>query len=97
MKEFVMVTFSNGEVWRVPVETIASHRANHFMNVDGVDFETSYDEDTVPLFTSSTFEIIDWFQNNMEWSDVVEDAELFDTVPQNTAAELWPDADMEVV
>jgi hypothetical protein len=70
MKQRLIVEMPDGTRWGVPVEVIAYDRAKHYASEFDGDVERSLKEDTVPLFESDEFEIIDWAQNNMNWSDV---------------------------
>ncbi|EOZ5069331.1 hypothetical protein ACQRVR_004823 [Enterobacter cloacae] len=64
------VTMPDSSVWAVPVQLIATHRAEHYAKEFGGDLYRSLAEDTLPLFRSDDFEIEDWAANNMNWSDV---------------------------
>lgn len=64
------VTMPDGSVWAVPVQLIATNRAEYYAGEFGGDVNRSLAEDTLPLFRSDDFEIEDWAANNMDWSDV---------------------------
>lgn len=68
-------TFSNGEIWDVPLQIIADSRDENYKEdkEDAVKFirKESLDE----------YDLEDWFSNNMDWSDVSEYAVF---VPQPT-------------
>lgn len=64
------ITMPDGSVWVVPVQLIATNRAEYYAREFGGDFNRSLAEDTLPLFRSDDFEIEDWAANNMNWSDV---------------------------
>lgn len=64
------ITMPDGSVWAVPVQLIATNRAEYYAREFGGDFNRSLAEDTLPLFRSDDFEIEDWAANNMNWSDV---------------------------
>jgi hypothetical protein len=70
MQKYYVFTCSNGERWRVPLEIIARHRAEHYKHEFGNSLERSLAEDTMPLFENDGFEISDWARNSMDWSDV---------------------------
>ncbi len=62
--DVVVVTFSNGESWSVPVQVIADSRDRHY--------ETDH-EDTAKFIadkTLDTSDVTEWLQGNMNWSDV---------------------------
>lgn len=69
------VHMPDGSVWAVPVLLIAKDRAKHYAQRDGMSFQESMTEDTLPLFNADAFEVKDWAQNNMDWSDVQEMAQ----------------------
>ena len=56
--------------WDVPVKVIAENRAASYAEKFGNDLQRSLDEDTLPLFRQSSYEIADWAANNMNWVDV---------------------------
>ncbi|WP_312817212.1 hypothetical protein [Atlantibacter subterraneus] len=60
----------DNSVWAVPVQIIATNRADYYAKEFGGDIQRSLAEDTLPLFRASEYEIEDWAANNMNWSDV---------------------------
>lgn len=73
------VTMPDGSVWAVPVQLIATKRAEYYAHEFGDDLYRSLAEDTLPLFRSDDFEIVDWASNNMNWSDVQHSARCVST------------------
>lgn len=73
-----IVTMENGQKWAISVERIAFNRAHYYEKNDGISFDESLKNDTIPLFESDDYEIKDWAQNNMNWSDVEKYAKLVD-------------------
>lgn len=71
----MLVAMPDGSRWAVPIDLIARNRAECYADEYGGDVERSLAEDTLPLFASDTFEISDWAQNNMNWSEVSASAE----------------------
>ncbi|WP_445344797.1 hypothetical protein [Acinetobacter bohemicus] len=69
-----VVEMEDGSKWAVPVRIIAESRASYYADADDISVEESLNDDTVPLFESSTYEIHDWAANNMNWKDVVKHA-----------------------
>lgn len=88
---------SDGSRWGVPVEIIARDRAKAYASEFGDDIERSLAEDTVPLFTESEFEIIDWAQNNMNWDDVKQHAGRMAHSSEPDYQEGWVNGDKELV
>ncbi len=74
MKQRLIVEMPDGTRWGVPVMAIARNRAKEYASEFDGDIERSLAEDTIPLFESDEFEIIDWAQNNMNWDDVKAEA-----------------------
>ena len=71
MTKFLRVTMPDGSKWDVPVSVIALDRAKYYADRDfDGDVEKSLNEDTLPLFKESDFEVKDWAACNMNWSDV---------------------------
>lgn len=98
MKKRLIVTMPDGSRWGVPVDIIARDRAKHYAKEFDGDVERSLAEDTVPLFESDDFEIIDWAANNMNWSDVKDHAgRMAHSTPEPDYQEGWVNGDKEVV
>ena len=66
------ITITPTETYEIPVLAIALNRAAYFAGKGKFngDVVRSLKEDTEPLFNSDKSEIIDWAQNNMDWSNV---------------------------
>lgn len=92
----LVTTMPDGSEWAVPVEVIARNRAREYADEFGGDIERSLSEDTVPMFSDDDYEITDWAQNNMNWSDV----ERFAVCVKEAAKDFqegWVNGDKEVV
>lgn len=76
MKKYMTVEMPDKSVWRVPVAVIASNRAEAYKHEFNDDSFRSLIENTIPLFKDDEYEIKDWAQNNMNWSDVLKHAEM---------------------
>lgn len=70
MAKHLQVTMPDGSKWAVPVEVIAMNRAAYYAKAEGTTIEDSLNNDTNPVFEADPFEIEDWAENNMNWSDV---------------------------
>jgi len=69
----IRVTFDyDDSIWDIPVVVIAYDRAKYYAYEYDNDVEKSLEEDTLPLFESDRFYIIDWFEGCMDWNDVKE-------------------------
>lgn len=74
LNENMLVSFSDGRVFLVPVRLIAGHRAEHYSKKDGVSFLESLENDTIPLFQKYPQEILNWASGSMDWEDVEAEA-----------------------
>ena len=93
LNKLVSVTFSNGESWTIPISVIAESRALYYAaTLYNGDFNLSLNEDTLPLFESDNYEIIDWAAGNMDWKDFEDNAILvssdFDYISEWSSCEL---------
>lgn len=67
----LLVTFSNGDIFAVPVMLVANDRAQYYFGRgEYTSLDESLKEDTTPLFETDEYEIVDWFKNNMDWRNV---------------------------
>ena len=97
MKQRLIVTMPDGSRWGVPVMVIARDRAKNYADEFGGDIEKSLAEDTLPLFEDD-FEITDWAANNMNWSDVKDQAvRMAESEPDPDYQEGWVNGDKELV
>ena len=67
----IQITFSNGEKFEIPANAIAEPRAEYYSKRE------SNDEDRIKTYSGELDialhdgeVLIDWLQNNMDWSDV---------------------------
>jgi hypothetical protein len=91
MEKYVVVTFSNGDVYRIPASVIADSRASSYAVLSAMKYDEEY-EHTL----NDNVELIDWAENNMDWSDVESVAELVMSNDVNFEDE-WRNADKEIV
>lgn len=84
--------------YAIPVEIIARNRAASYAKTDyDNDVTKSLREDTLPLFESNDDEIIDWAQNNMNWSDVKDHAYIVLRKTNDDAfQDAWVNGDHEI-
>jgi hypothetical protein len=70
----ILITFSNGETFAIPAEVVAKARADYYAGRDCKDDASLKFEDVYRSEFEATmdddFELLDWFNNNMNWSDV---------------------------
>jgi hypothetical protein len=96
MKTLLVVTMPDGSLWTVPVRVIARHRAKHYAGDFGGDVYRSMEEDTIPLFTRSENQIMNWARHNMNWS-MVEHHAYKNSSPEPDFQEGWASGEMKVL
>ena len=64
-KRFLRVTMPDNSVWKVNVNEIAENKAEYYSEFKGANYEEIL-KDTL----EDNEELIDWAENNMEWSTV---------------------------
>lgn len=69
MEEYIYFRLEDGREFRLPILVVAKHRAEFYSKYDGISFEESLNEDTIPLFKSAPYEIKDWLVSNMDYQD----------------------------
>jgi hypothetical protein len=94
-KKYV-TTMPDGSKWAVPVAAIAASRANYYAKDFDGDAGKSLHEDTAPIFDADEFEIEDWAQNNMDWTDVKGQADCIEPAKCDYQ-EGWLNGDHEVL
>ncbi len=95
--QFLRVEMPDGSVWSVPIMEIALNRACWYADEFNDDMKVSLQEHTIPLFESDHYEIIDWFKNNMNWSDVSHLSRLIIDPPNVNYNDLLGEAEIEVI
>ena len=61
----LVFTPSDGSIWHIPADVIAKHRANYYSKGDPEVYIREFESGL-----SANYALIDWAQNNMDWSDV---------------------------
>lgn len=78
----------NGYAWNFPAYLIAKDRSQYYVRNDK---ETTYAAE-YEFIMNDDYELIDWFQNNMNWEDVSKFAKLeeqpFELMPTISESEL---------
>jgi len=65
-----------GDIYRVPVYAIVFSKAEYYAKIDETTIEESIFKEVIEEFNADNFEILDWAQDNMNWEDVSDFAEL---------------------
>ena len=98
-KKYLIVRFSNGIEYCIPLSFIALHRAKYYVQQDinkgdlkKEDKESSIANE-INFALNDLYECIDWACNNMDWNDVEDVAEVY-YVPLDICNkhEEWPNA-----
>ena len=66
----LIIKFSNGEVYEVPASSIAEARTDYYMKVDGYERLSEDWKKEFQYVMNNENELLDWVQNNMDWSDL---------------------------
>jgi hypothetical protein len=80
MSKFIEINDS-GYVWVVPLEVIADNRATYYAE-DGYNEEFNFT-------MNDGYEALDWFLNNMNFSDVSGEAKLVKVPPQKLEPDMY--------
>ncbi len=91
----IQITMESGAIWGCPAQMIAAGRDKYYHDRCG-DLE-----DTVRMCrdTEDNYELIDWLQNNMNWSEIREYARLvkMPITTNESLGEDWGDEGPEIV
>jgi hypothetical protein len=95
----IQVTMGDGSVWEVPAESIATNRARYYAERDtgttsGTEFDEAFDNE---LAVQDGEDIIDWAQNNTNWSDVQGEARMVKPPNETDFQDGWVNGDMRIV
>ena len=86
----------NGEVWGVPAEIIAENYAEYQESL-GKEYSKYYDT-MLEWFDEGDYEFADWAKNNMDWSDVKDQAFLMEKKASGDGlTEAWVNGEYEYV
>jgi hypothetical protein len=96
---YIYITFSNGDRFRLPKRAVAEPRAEYYASVDHDDPNSNEWQQTfnreVKFALKEDYELKDWLKNNMNWSDIEDEAEKVDSKDVDYADEFL-DAEVEV-
>lgn len=73
-EKFLIVKFNKGVNYKIPARFIAADRARYYANIDGYEEDSQEYLDELNRGLETEFEIFDWVQNNMNWSDLKDSA-----------------------
>jgi hypothetical protein len=86
----LIIKFHKGITYEVPTTFIAESRANYYAEVDGYERDSQEYLDEIRYALDDEFELFDWVQNNMNWSDLKDYAVRIDDDPIDEEQE-WLD------
>ena len=97
--KIMRVKFENGEVYDIPAEVIAKHRAHSYAIDEGEKGSLAYEnlfQEEFEYTLGDNSELSDWASNNMNWSDLSLHARRVQvTPPKPNYEELWSNCDRE--
>lgn len=99
-KDTLRLKMPDGRVYEIPIQVIAENRARSYADEFEDSLARSLEEDTLPLFAKSDYDVIDWAKNNMNWEDVVLHARVISEPRPPSPAEMqegWVGGDMHVM
>lgn len=74
MTKQIHVTMPDGSIWAVPAELVARHRAAYYAAKEG---EASGKREYAYALGMNDDVLVDWAENNMNWTDVAHAARLY--------------------
>ena len=94
MKKYLLVTMPDNSIWSIPTRLIAENRNDYYLKVRGEN-AADVEAETEKLFADD-YEVIDWAVNNMDWSDVADEAVLAKRA-KTDYQEGWLEGDKELI
>ena len=94
-QKYLRVTMPDGSRWDVPVMLIVNDRAKYYAKTR-LDPETHFKKE-VEYALNDECEIKDWAANNMNWEDVVLQAQIVLEVREVDYQEGWINGEQEVI
>jgi hypothetical protein len=94
MKKYLLVTMPDNSIWSIPTRLIAENRNDYYIKVRGEN-AADVEAETEKLFADD-YEVIDWAVNNMDWSDVADEAVLAKRA-KTDYQEGWLEGDKELI
>jgi hypothetical protein len=70
MGKVIELQFKDGEVWQIPFEFVAKHRADYYGNKESHGPKERQEE--IDFVMNDDYEGHDWLKNNMEYGDFKE-------------------------
>ena len=94
--QLIEITASDGSIWGVSYNEVALNRAKYYADEFDGNVERSLTEDTLPLFESNPYEVIDWAAGNMDWDDFSK-SHLLKKAPEPDLDKMWQHGSKRVI
>jgi len=103
-EKFIRTVMDDGSEWDVPVRVIADHKGRYYANIKdeyradkkSTDEEIYNREFEELMNAEDDYDIIDWAENNMDWSDVEQYAVKVSTKKPDFQ-EGWMNGEKEII
>lgn len=98
MSKFIIIEFSDGE-YKIPADIVAKNRAEYYAKLDSENGDGEYDaiyKEEYEIVMKDDYELIDWAENNMNWSDVSDHAQQISVADNIDHDYEWTNADKRV-
>ncbi len=100
-EKYLRTTMLDGSKWDIPIDLIADARARYYAKRgiekgDKRPYQEIFKKEFVYAMNDSSV-IIDWAENNMNWSDVKFYARLVDKTPKQKWEEGWCNGNKEII
>ena len=93
--KYLIVIMPDHTIWRIPALFIAEDRAKYYVEHDG---DPSIFDDEVEFALTDEYELVDWANNNMNWSEVVSVAEKMpNEIIPCSYERAWPNAEKRTI
>jgi hypothetical protein len=93
MLEYITVEFSNGTMFKVPVDVIVQHKTKYFTERYGRDFECYFKED----FESEPNMACEWAADHMTWDEIKKNASLVRVPEEPDFSKEFPNASFGIM
>jgi len=97
MEKYIRVSFSNGEKWDIPARIVAEDRATYYSESGGFQKNSPQWQEEYQNSLDDDYDLEDWLNNNMNWSDVSEYAHLVDGESEFNYEDEFTNAEKEIV
>jgi len=89
--KIIELKFEDGEIWQIPLEFVAKHRAKYYESKKEDDFNL---QEEIDFVMNDDYEGHDWLQNNMDFEDFNEVVKIIPNDEPQTKD--WINAEVEI-